>query len=229
MNTVTTLSNSAQTRVSIETLPSAQEMAVARVEQAIKALQQGQLILVQDDEDRENEADLIGAAENISVAGMATMIRDGSGIVCLCLPVADTKALGLRPMVDQNESRNGTAFTITIEARDGVSTGVSAADRVTTIHSALNSTAQSRLFVSPGHVFPLSARDGGVLERRGHTEASVDLARLAGLRPAGVLCELTNPDGTMACGDEVIDYAHKHHLVLMTVQDLVVYRQVMGC
>lgn len=209
-------------------LPTTDDLAVTRVEKAIQAIKHGKLILVQDDEDRENEADLIGAAEKISVAGMATMIRDGSGIVCLCLPRHDTQALGLRPMVENNESRNSTAFTITIEARDNVSTGVSAADRVTTIRSVLASTEQDRRFVSPGHVFPLSARDGGVLERRGHTEASVDLARLAGLRPAGVLCELTNPDGTMSCGAQVVDYARKHDLVIITVQDIVVYRQHTG-
>lgn len=210
-------------------LPSSDDQAVARVEKALQAIAQGKLILVQDDEDRENEADLIGAAEKISVAEMATMIRDCSGIVCLCLPAGETQELGLRPMVEHNESRNLTAFTITIEARDGVSTGVSAADRVTTIRAALASTAENKKFVSPGHVFPLAARPGGVLERRGHTEASVDLARLAGLRPAGVLCELTNPDGTMAHGAQVVDYARQHGLVIVTVQDLVIYRQKKGC
>ena len=211
------------------TLPTSQDQAISRVEKAIQAIAQGKLILVQDDEDRENEADLIGSAEKMSVASMATMIRDCSGIVCLCLPEDDTKALGLRPMVENNESKNHTAFTVTVESRDGVTTGVSAADRVTTIRSVLNSTAQDKKFVSPGHVFPLAARAGGVLERRGHTEASVDLARLAGLRPAGVLCELTNPDGTMACGVQVVDYARKNDMVIITVQDLVVYRRQKGC
>lgn len=211
------------------TLPTVQDQAVARVEKAIQAIAQGKLILVQDDEDRENEADLIGAAEKISVSSMAILIRDCSGIVCLCLPEENTQELGLRPMVENNESKNHTAFTVTVEARDGVSTGVSAADRVTTIRSVLNSTRDDRRFVSPGHVFPLAARAGGVLERRGHTEASVDLARLAGLRPAGVLCELTNPDGTMSCGAQVVDYARKNDMVIISVQDLVIYRQQKGC
>lgn len=201
------------------------DAAVSRVEAALKALRNGQMVLVQDDEDRENEADLIAAADQMSVADMATMIRDGSGIVCLCLPQEMAQDLGLRPMVEDNESQNKTAFTITVEARDGVSTGVSAADRITTIQSVMHSTADKKRFVSPGHVFPLAARGGGVLERRGHTEASVDLARLAGFRPFGVLCELTNPDGTMAVGKQVTDYAKKHDYVIMTVEDLVVYRQ----
>lgn len=210
-------------------LPTADDMAVARVERALAALQRGELVVVQDDIDREDEADLIGAAEKLSVTEMARMIRDGSGIVCLCLPKSDTQMLGLRPMVEHNESRNGTAFTITIEARDGVTTGVSAADRVTTVRAALASSSENKRFVSPGHVFPLAAQDGGVLTRRGHTESSVDLARLAGLRPAGVLCELTNPDGTMMHGAQVTDYARKHNLVVLCVQDIVVYRQRHGC
>lgn len=205
------------------------DAAIERVEAAIEALQQGKMILVQDDENRENEADLIAVAENMSVQDMAMMIRDGSGIVCLCLPQELTQALGLRPMVECNESKNHTAFTVTIEARDNVTTGVSAKDRITTIQAALNSTPEDKRFVSPGHVFPLAAKAGGVLERRGHTEASIDFARLAGFRSAGVLCELTNPDGTMAVGAQVEAYAKKHHLVIVSVEDLAVYRQCMNC
>lgn len=205
------------------------DASIERVEQAIQALKQGRMILVQDDANRENEADLIAAAEQINAEDMATMIRDGSGIVCLCLPQDVTQNLGLRPMVESNESKNQTAFTVTIEARDHVTTGVSAKDRVTTIRSALDSTANNRLFVSPGHVFPLAAKMGGVLERRGHTEASVDFARLAGFRPAGVLCELTNPDGTMAVGAQVEKYAKEHDLVIVSVEDLAIYRQCMAC
>ena len=205
------------------------DAAIERVEAAIEALKQGRMILVQDDENRENEADLIAVAENMSAQDMAAMIRDGSGIVCLCLPQELTQALGLRPMVECNESKNCTAFTVTIEARDGVTTGVSAKDRITTIKAALDSTVENKLFVSPGHVFPLAAKAGGVLERRGHTEASIDFARLAGFRPAGVLCELTNPDGTMAVGDQVEAYAKAHDLVIVSVEDLAVYRQCMNC
>ncbi|MGL4668841.1 MAG: 3,4-dihydroxy-2-butanone-4-phosphate synthase [Saezia sp.] len=205
------------------------DAAIERVESAIQALQQGKMILVQDDENRENEADLIAAAENMSDQDMAMMIRDCSGIVCLCLPEEFTRALGLRPMVECNESKNHTAVTVTIEALDGVTTGVRAKDRMTTIQAALNSTPENKLFVSPGHVFPLAAKAGGVLERRGHTEASIDFARLAGFRPAGVLCELTNPDGTMAVGAQVEDYAKKYDLVLVSVEDLAIYRQCMNC
>ena len=211
-------------------LPAASiDAAIERVDLAIEALKKGRMILVQDDENRENEADLIAVAENMSTQDMATMIRDGSGIVCLCLPQSKAQEIGLRPMVSSNESKNQTAFTITIEARDGVTTGVSAKDRVTTIQSALNSTAEERLFVSPGHVFPLAAKPGGVLERRGHTEASIDFARLAGFRPAGVLCELTNPDGTMAVGVQVEAYARQHDLVIVSVEDLAIYRQCLNC
>ncbi|MGE5478549.1 MAG: 3,4-dihydroxy-2-butanone-4-phosphate synthase, partial [Bacteroidales bacterium] len=155
-------------------------MSFSSIPAALAALRAGRAILVQDDHDRENEADLICAAECVDVAIMARMIRDGSGIVCLCLTPDKAAALGLKPMVEANGSRFGTAFTQSIEALEGVSTGVSAADRVTTILAALASTPGEIRVVSPGHVFPLVARAGGVLERPGHTEASVELARLAG-------------------------------------------------
>ncbi|GHD67052.1 3,4-dihydroxy-2-butanone 4-phosphate synthase [Jeongeupia chitinilytica] len=176
-----------------------------------------------DDEDRENEADLIIAAERIDAAGMAQMIRDGSGIVCLCLSDAALTRLQLPQMVARNGSRNSTAFTVSIEARDGVSTGVSAVDRVTTIRAALS--LDPAQLVSPGHVFPLRGRPGGVLERRGHTEGSIELAKLAGLGDASVLCELMNPDGTMMRGDTVIAYAEQQGLPVLTIEDLVWYRQ----
>ncbi|CCD38194.1 3,4-dihydroxy-2-butanone 4-phosphate synthase [Candidatus Paraburkholderia kirkii UZHbot1] len=156
--------------------------------------------MLQDDDDREDEADLIVAAEKLIDATMALLIRECSGIVCLCLPDDTVRALELPPIAAANGSRYGTAFTVSIEAREGVSTGVSAADRVTTIRAAIAENAQPGDIVSPGHVFPLRAMPGGVLARRGHTEGTVDLAILAGLRPTGVLCELMNPDGTMARG-----------------------------
>lgn len=198
-------------------------MSFSSIPAALAELRAGRPILVQDDADRENEADLICAAESADDAIMARMIRDGSGIVCLCLTPDKAQALGLSPMVRSNGSRYGTAFTQSIEAATGVSTGVSAQDRVATIHAALNSSAGDVRIVSPGHVFPLIARAGGVRERPGHTEASVELARLAGLAPAGVLCELMNPDGTMARGQQVSDYARDHNLALITIADLIAY------
>lgn len=185
-------------------------MLISPIPAALAALRAGRPILVLDDDDRENEADLICAAECVDEDIMARMIRDGSGIVCLCLTADTAASLGLKPMVEANGSRFGTAFTQSIEAVEGVSTGVSAIDRVATIRAALASTPGDCRIVSPGHMFPLVARPGGVLERAGHTEASVDLARLAGFRPAGVLCELMNPDGTMARGGQVADYARRH-------------------
>jgi 3,4-dihydroxy 2-butanone 4-phosphate synthase len=165
-------------------------------------------VIVSDDDDRENEADLIMAADNISQAEMARMIRDGSGIVCLCLTPAACGTLQLPPMVQDNGSRYGTAFTVSIEAAQGVTTGVSAADRVTTIRAAIAPQAQAQDLARPGHVFPLIARPGGVLQRRGHTEAAVELATLAGFSPAGVLCELMNPDGSMMRGQQLTATPH---------------------
>lgn len=200
-------------------------MSVSSIPAALAALRAGRPILVKDDDDRENEADLICAAECVDEEIMARMIRDGSGIVCLCLTPEKAAAIGLRPMVESNRSRYGTAFTQSIEAVEGVSTGVCAIDRVTTIRAALASKPGNVGIVSPGHVFPLIARGGGVLERPGHTEASVELARLAGLAPAGVLCELMNPDGTMARGPQVSDYARRHGLEVITISDLIRHMQ----
>lgn len=189
-----------------------------RLERATQDLRRGHPVILMDDFDRENEADLILPAENISAAEMARLIRDCSGIVCLCLTDSDIERLQLAPMVRQNESRFGTAFTVSIEAREGVSTGVSAADRATTIHAALAGPADA--IVSPGHVFPLRAQPGGVLSRRGHTEGSVDLVRLAGMRPAAVLCELMNADGSMARGENISAYAEAHEMVILTIAEL---------
>lgn len=198
--------------------------AEQRIQQALQDLRQGKPVVVMDDFDRENEADLIVAAETLNVATMARMIHDGSGIVCLCLTEADADHLELHPMINHNSSQFGTAFTVTIEAAQGVTTGVSAKDRVTTIQAAIKDGAVASDLNRPGHVFPLRAREGGVLARRGHTESSVDLARLAGLKPAGVLCELTNPDGTMSSGIQVLSYAQTHHLTLISVEEIVQYR-----
>jgi len=199
--------------------------AEQRILQALEDLRQGKPVLVLDDFDRENEADLIVAAETLTIETMARMIRDGSGIVCLCLTDELANHLELPPMVQDNSSQFKTAFTVSIEAVEGVTTGVSAKDRTTTIKTAIKDGAVASDLNRPGHVFPLRAREGGVLTRRGHTEGTIDLARLAGLKPAGVLCELTNPDGSMASGIQVLSYAQTHQLSLITIDELVQYRQ----
>ena len=196
-----------------------------RVEKALDSLRRGQGILVTDDEDRENEGDLIYSAEKLTVEHMATLIRECSGIVCLCLPSQKVRSLELPSMVKNNSSRYQTAFTVSIEAAKGVTTGVSAADRVTTVKAAIADNARPQDLNRPGHVFPLQARDGGVLERRGHTEATVDLMRLAGLKPYGVLCELTKPDGCMARLPEIVEFATERQMPVLTVEDLAEYRK----
>jgi 3,4-dihydroxy 2-butanone 4-phosphate synthase len=200
---------------------------LAPVPDVIAQVAEGRPVLVLDDAKRENEADIICAAELVTSETMAMMIRDGSGIVCLCITPEKASELKLRPMVEINRSRFATAFTQSIEATHGVSTGVSAADRVQTIQCALRSTLEHSEIVSPGHVFPLVAKKGGTLDRDGHTEAAIDLARLAGLQPAGVLCELMNPDGTMAKGAQVLAYAHAHGLACTTVQEIANWRRRM--
>ncbi|OCG42040.1 3,4-dihydroxy-2-butanone-4-phosphate synthase [Gilliamella sp. Bif1-4] len=197
---------------------------IERVKKAIASIQTGQGVLVLDDEDRENEGDIIWAAESITCEQMALTIRYGSGIVCLCLPQKRCDELNLPMMVENNTSKNNTAFTISIEAANGVTTGVSASDRVTTIKAAVNDNAKPSDLNHPGHVFPLVAKEGGVLVRRGHTEASIDLVTLAGLKPAAVLCELTNDDGTMARVPEVVKFAKQYHMPVVTIEDIVEYR-----
>ncbi|ETS98388.1 3,4-dihydroxy-2-butanone-4-phosphate synthase [Providencia sp. PROV188] len=195
-----------------------------RVENAIEALRQGKGILVLDDEDRENEGDLVFAAETMTTEQMAMTIRYSSGIVCLCITEERRKQLDIPMMVEKNTSQNQTGFTVTIEAAKGVTTGVSAADRITTIKTAIADNAVPADINRPGHVFPLRAREGGVLTRRGHTEATIDLAVLAGFKPAGVLCELTNDDGSMARAPDVVKFAREHNMTVVTIEDLVNYR-----
>ena len=207
----------------LETFGTARE----RAEAAIAAIAAGKGVLIVDDEDRENEGDLIYAAETITPKQMALLIRECSGIVCLCLTDEMADALELEPMVKNNTNKNHTAFTVTIEAAEGVTTGVSASDRVTTIRAAIAPDAKPSDLNRPGHIFPLRARPGGVLERRGHTEVTCDLCRLAGLTPAGVLCELTNEDGTMARLPQIADFARKHGMPLATVEDIAQYRMDM--
>ncbi|QEH24107.1 3,4-dihydroxy-2-butanone-4-phosphate synthase [Histophilus somni] len=194
-----------------------------RVKRAIEAFKRGNGVLVLDDEDRENEGDLIFPAETITVEQMAKLIRYGSGIVCLCITDELCQQLDLSPMVQNNTSINQTAFTVSIEAAQGVSTGVSAQDRVTTIQVAIADNAKPQDLSRPGHVFPLRAKKGGVLARRGHTEAAVDLASWAGHKPAGVICEITNDDGSMARTLEIVEFGKKFNYPVVTIEDLVRY------
>lgn len=201
---------------------------IARVEAALAALRAGQGVVVADDEDRENEGDLIFAAETMTNEQMAMMIRECSGIVCLCLTDERVRQLELPMMVEANSSHYQTAFTVTIEAAQGVTTGVSAADRITTIRAAIADGARPSDLHRPGHVFPLRARTGGVLTRRGHTEATVDLMQLAGLKPYGVLCELTKEDGSMARLPDLVAFGRQHRMPVLTIEDLVQYRQLLS-
>uniref|UniRef100_UPI0036DB4E98 3,4-dihydroxy-2-butanone-4-phosphate synthase n=1 Tax=Photorhabdus sp. RM322S TaxID=3342825 RepID=UPI0036DB4E98 len=208
-----------------QTLLSEYGTSSERVERAIDALRDGGGVMVLDNEDRENEGDIIFAAETMTVEQMALTIRHGSGIVCLCLTEDRRQQLQLPMMVENNSSPFQTAFTVTIEAAQGVTTGVSAADRITTIRAAIADHAKPSDLNRPGHVFPLRAQPGGVLARQGHTEATIDLVSLAGFKPAGVLCELTNDDGSMARTPEVVQFAKLHNMPVVTIEDLVAYRQ----
>ena len=201
--------------------------SMQRVERGLTALKDGQGVIVTDDENRENEGDLIFSAQSITPPQMALLIRECSGIVCLCMPEEHIARLGLPMMVENNTSRFQPAFTVSIEAQKGVTTGVSAADRVTTIRAATADDAGPHSLNTPGHIFPLKACRGGVLERPGHTEASVDLMRLAGLKPFGVICELTNPDGTMARLPQIVTFADTHDMPVLTIADLLDYRRAL--
>ena len=196
-----------------------------RVKIALNAIKEGNGVLVTDNEDRENEGDMIFSAENLTEKQMALLIREGSGIVCLCLTPEKCDELELPMMVENNTSAYGTGFRISIEAAEGVTTGVSAADRVTTVKAAANPDAKPEDLSHPGHVFPLRAKAGGVLERDGHTEATIDLMKLAGLNPAGVLCEVTLPNGTMARMPDVIEFSKEHDMPVVTIEDIIKYRK----
>ncbi|HXE59007.1 MAG TPA: bifunctional 3,4-dihydroxy-2-butanone-4-phosphate synthase/GTP cyclohydrolase II [Gemmatimonadales bacterium] len=196
------------------------------VEQAIEDLRSGRVIVVADDEDRENEGDLVCAAELVTPEMINFMATHGRGLICLALTPERCDQLGLPQMTERNTEELGTAFTVSIDAerRFGVTTGISASDRAKTIHVALNPATAPSDLRRPGHVFPLRARPGGVLQRVGHTEAAVDLARLAGLNPAGVICEILNPDGSMARRPELHEFARTHRLTFITLAQLVAYR-----
>ncbi len=196
------------------------------VEEAIKAVANGELVVVVDDDDRENEGDLIGAAAKITSEQMAFMVRHTSGIVCTPMAAEEARRLKLDPMVALNDAPMGTAFTVTIDYKEGLTTGISARERCATVHALANKNVQAEDFVRPGHIFPLVAKSGGVLMRSGHTEAAVDLARLAGFTPAvGVICELVNDDGTVKRGPQVLAFAREHGLKIISVADLIAYRQ----
>ena len=196
-----------------------------RVQAAIDAIAAGQIVVVTDDDDREGEGDLIVAASLCTQEKMAFIVRHTSGIVCAPITVQDARRLRLDPMVAVNDSAHTTAFTVSIDYREGLTTGISAEERTATVRALTNGNVQGGDFVRPGHIFPLIARDGGVLMRSGHTEAAVDLCRLANLPPVGVISELVNDDGTVTKGKQVTDFAKKHGLTAVTIADLIAYRQ----
>ena len=197
----------------------------ATIEEAVKDFAAGRPVVVVDDENRENEGDLIFAAEKATTELLAFMVRYTSGYICAPLTEADADRLDLPPMYYTNQDRRGTAYTVTVDAREGVTTGISAAERAHTIRLLADPTTDPADLSRPGHVVPLRARDGGVLRRPGHTEAAIDLARMAGLRPAGVLCELVNDDGTMKRLPDLRAFAEEHGLALITIADLIEYRR----
>jgi len=198
----------------------------ATIEEAIEDIRQGKMVVVVDDEDRENEGDLTIAAQFVTPDAINFMAKHARGLICLALTPDRCDEMGLDLMAAKNESAFETAFTVSVEARDGVTTGISAADRAHTIQVAIDPESAPRDLVQPGHVFPLKAKPGGVLERTGQTEAAVDLARLAGLNPSGVICEIMNDDGTMARVDDLAGYCERHGLKMVTVADLIAYRRL---
>ena len=204
---------------------SAKSRVFASIEEAIEEIRAGRMVVVCDDEDRENEGDLTMAAQFATPEAINFMAREGRGLICLALTSERCAELGLDLMAAKNESPFETAFTVSVEAREGVTTGISAADRARTIQVAIDPHSSPRDLVQPGHVFPLKAKAGGVLERTGQTEAAVDLARLAGLNPSGVICEIMNDDGTMARVSDLEPYCERHGLKMVTVADLIAYRR----
>jgi len=199
-------------------------MPMAKIEAALEDIRQGKMVILVDDEDRENEGDLAMAAEKATPEAINFMAKEGRGLICLSLTEARADLLDLPLMVRENTSSFGTAFTVSIEARRGVSTGISAADRARTIQVAIGDKTTAADLARPGHIFPLRAKKGGVLVRAGQTEGSVDLARLAGMKPAGVICEIMNDDGSMARMPELKKFAARHQLKVVTIADLVAYR-----
>ncbi|PIR37417.1 MAG: 3,4-dihydroxy-2-butanone-4-phosphate synthase [Alphaproteobacteria bacterium CG11_big_fil_rev_8_21_14_0_20_39_49] len=201
------------------------EKFLSPIEDIIEDAKQGKMFILVDDEDRENEGDLVIPAQMADKEAINFMAKYGRGLICLTLTKSRIETLGLPPMARHNSCRHQTAFTVSIEAREGVTTGISAADRACTIAVAIDEEKTKEDIVTPGHVFPLEAREGGVLVRAGHTEAAIDIAVLAGLKPAGVICEIMNDDGTMARLPDLIEFAKKHNLKVATIADLIKYRR----
>src|SRR5437588_6064847 len=199
--------------------------AYSTIEEALEDIAEGKMVVVVDDEDRENEGDLVMAAQFVTPDAINFMTRQAGGWICLALTPERCDELDLELMAAKNESAHQTPFTVTIEAREGVTTGISVHDQAHTMQVAIDPTKGPQDIVKPGHVRPLKAKAGGVLERTGHTEASVDLARLAGVIPAGVICEIQNEDGSMARGDDLAAYCSKHRLKLITIADPIAYRR----
>ena len=210
---------------STQTAGASPKAPFSSIEDALEDIRRGRMIIVVDDEDRENEGDLVMAAQFATPEAINFMAKEGRGLICLALTPTGCDRLGLSLMTAKNESALETAFTVSIEAAEGVTTGISAHDRAHTIQVAIDPDSGPRDIVVPGHVFPLKSKEGGVLERTGHTEAGVDLARLAGLTPAGVICEVMNEDGTMARVDDLAGYAARHDLKMITIADLISYRR----
>ncbi len=200
--------------------------AISPIPEIIEEAREGRMFILIDEEDRENEGDLVIPAQFATPAQVNFMAKHGRGLICLALTPERAETLGLDPMTPRNQTRMGTAFTVSIEAREGVSTGISAHDRALTIATAIDPTKNRRDIVSPGHVFPLTAREGGTLVRAGHTEASVDIARAAGLNPSAVICEIMNDDGTMARLPELVAFAQFHNLKIGAIDELIAYRRV---
>lgn len=198
---------------------------LSSIEEIIRDAENGRMFILVDDEDRENEGDLVIPAEMADAKAINFMAKHGRGLICLSLTKERVSQLGLPPMAHHNSTRHQTAFTVSIEAREGVTTGISAADRARTVAVAINEQMTSKDIATPGHVFPLEAREGGVLVRAGHTEAAVDIAKMAGLKPAGVICEIMNDDGTMARMSDLIEFAKEHNLKIATIADLIAYRR----
>src|SRR5436190_12712735 len=203
----------------------AEDMPFTKIESAIEAIARGEMVIVVDSVDRENEGDLIIAAEKMTPEAMAFMIRHTSGVICMPVEGHRLDELRIPLMVAENTESQRTAFTVSVDARHGTTTGISAADRSTTVHALLDDATRPEDLARPGHIFPLRYRDGGVLKRAGHTEAAVDLARLAGMRAAGVLAEVVNDDGTMARMPRLEAFAEEHGLQLISIADLIRYRR----
>src|SRR5690606_38721689 len=196
-----------------------------KIVETLRAFERGEIVVVTDDDDRENEGDLIVAAVHCTPEKMAFIVRNTSGIVCTPMPHAEARRLNLAPMVAENDSAHTTAFTVSVDFKHGTTTGISAEDRTLTVRNLANGNVGASDFVRPGHIFPLIAREGGVLMRSGHTEAAVDLCKLAGLPPVGVIAELVNDDGTVMRGPQVTGFAAQHQLPQISVAELIAYRQ----